>query len=228
MFLLRKRETPSVLVHLHGFASDITSRKVKLLYQLSEERSFSFLAMDMEYHKTTTTQVLQFLHTVLLGLSVEFGEIILSGSSHGAYVVLNYLRFYPLPKVKKAFLFAPSYSTLALILRDAGYQKSERWLRGEEDLTLEDCHEGQSITINRNFAVDIMERGYEILVEDTVNFPQDPPAQLYITHGVYDDVVPVDHSRIFVKKVRVTQYKEVEDDHSLTKTFRETVEEWLP
>jgi len=40
--------------------------------------------------------------------------------------------------------------------------------------------------------------------------------------------VPVEHSRIFVGKVKVKNYKEVDDDHRLSGTFKTLMEELLP
>ncbi|MCS7170745.1 MAG: alpha/beta hydrolase, partial [Aquificaceae bacterium] len=214
-----------ILIHLHGFASNVKGSKVALLREKSLGGRFSLFAMDMGYETTTTTLTLEVLDTLVLGFSQKFREIWLSGSSHGGYVCLNYLRFYSPEVVKKVFLFAPSYSTLSLILKEVGEEKCKEWLSGEKELSFVECETGLEITINKNFALDILEKGYELISEDgNVLFPENPLYEIYIFHGTQDRIVPVEHSRLFASKVKVKGFFELEDDHRLTKAFPDIVE----
>lgn len=216
-----------LLIHLHGFASNVMGSKVSLLRERSLKGRFSFFAMDMDYHTTTTTRILEVLDALVKGFSQKFEEVWLSGSSHGGYIILNYLRFYTPERVSKVFLFAPSYSTLSLTIKEVGMDKCEKWLRAQEDLRFVECETGLELTIHKDFAMDIIQRGYEIIKDSEVDFPKDLPYSLYIFHGTFDKIVPIDHSRLFVKEVKVQKYVEVEDDHRLSNTFKHLVESFM-
>ncbi|MFN3946589.1 MAG: YqiA/YcfP family alpha/beta fold hydrolase [Aquificaceae bacterium] len=227
MFIYENTNPELILIHLHGFASDVKGNKIKLLVERSKKGVFSFFAMDMDYQTTTTTKTLEVLDALVKGFSQKFKEIWLSGSSHGGYIALNYLRFYTPEKVSKVFLFAPSYSTLSLTLQEVGREKCEKWLKGEEELHFIECETGLEITIHKDFAVDIEQKGYEIIQDSKVNFPKDPKYHLYIFHGTFDRIVPIDHSRLFVREVKVQKYVEVEDDHRLSNTFSDLIEGFM-
>ncbi|SHK25332.1 alpha/beta hydrolase family protein [Thermocrinis minervae] len=226
MFVLEEPNKERLLIHLHGFASSVRSNKVNLLRELSlSTGAFSFFAMDMDYHTTTTTRVLSLLEALIVGFSKRYNHIVLSGSSHGAYVVLNFLRYREFPRnLKAAILLSPSYSTLALIIKEYGEEYCKVWLEGKEDLYIKECDTGMELAINREFAVDIIQRGYEIIKGQEVDFPQKPPVKLYVVHGTEDKVVPVEHSRLFTKRVE-SVYIEVEDDHRLDATFQRLLKE---
>ncbi|RMH80459.1 MAG: alpha/beta hydrolase [Acidobacteria bacterium] len=228
MFIFENTNPKVILIHLHGFASNVSGSKVELLRKKAKEGRFSFFAMDMEYHKSTTTETLEVLDALVKGFSQKFGEVWLSGSSHGGYVALNYLKFYRPETVTKVFLFAPSYSTLSLTVQEAGGEEGcKGWLEGKEELHIVECETGLELTINREFARDILERGYEILRGNEVDFPRDIPYELYLFHGKQDSVVPVDHSRLFCNEVKVKLCKELHDDHRLSKSFEELLRLYL-
>lgn len=220
MFVYEKISSERLILHLHGFASNVKSSKVSILTDyISKSGKFSLFCMDMDYHTTTTSKVLEVLDTLLKGFKESYKKILLSGSSHGAYIILNYIRFYGGELISSALLFAPSYSTLQLTLVQEGIEKCERWLRGEEELVINECETSLHLTIHRDFAKDILEKGYEIISDGCVRFPQEPPIPILVVHGTQDEVVPVEHSRTFVEKVKVKKYIEVEDDHRLSKSF---------
>jgi predicted esterase len=220
MFVYEKANSERLILHLHGFASNTKSSKVKALRDYaSQSRKFSLFCMDMDYHTTTTSGVIEILGTLVKGFKSRYKKIFLSGSSHGAYVILNYIKLYGEGDIDAALLFAPSYSTLQLILLQEGAEKCAKWLRGEEELSIYECETGMHITIHKDFAKDIVENSYEIISGGYVNFPQETPVSIVIVHGTQDEIVPVEHSKIFVKKVKVKKYIEVEDDHRLSKSF---------
>ncbi|WP_340694580.1 alpha/beta hydrolase [Hydrogenobacter thermophilus] len=220
MFIYEPVNSDRLLLHLHGFASNVKSSKVQALrdYAVSTG-SFSFFAMDMEYHTTTTSRSLEILDILLKGFKNKYKELFLSGSSHGAYVVLNYLRFYTEELLKGVLLFAPSYSTLQLTLDQEGIDKCKKWLRGEEELRISECETGTELVIHKDFARDILDKGYEIIVGDEVRFPKDPAVDIVILHGTQDRIVSVSYSRVFTQKVKIKRYIELEDDHRLSKSF---------
>lgn len=227
MFIYEATNPQLILIHLHGFASNVMGSKVSLLRERSLQGRFSFFAMDMDYHTTTTTRTLEVLDALVKGFSQKFEEVWLSGSSHGGYVILNYAKLYRPHRVKKVFLFAPSYSTLQLTIEEVGEENCKNWLEGKEDLKIVECETGLEVVINREFAVDIREKGYEIISDGEVNFPTELPYEIYVFHGTKDNVVPVEHSRLFTSKVKVKHYLEVEDDHRLSNAFKDIVEKFL-
>ncbi|QID34038.1 YqiA/YcfP family alpha/beta fold hydrolase [Pampinifervens florentissimum] len=227
MFIYEPTNPEVILIHLHGFASNVRGSKIEVLKERSLRGRFSFFAMDMDYQTTTTSRVLEVLDALVKGFSQKFSTLWLSGSSHGGYVSLNYLKFYKPERVSKVFLFAPSYSTLGLTLREVGEDRCKRWLEGREELSFTECETGLEITIHKDFAVDILQRGYEIIRDGEVNFPSELPYELYVFHGTQDNMVPIEHSRLFASKVKVKEFLELEDDHRLSKTFKGLVEKYL-
>ncbi|WP_448584224.1 YqiA/YcfP family alpha/beta fold hydrolase [Thermocrinis sp.] len=228
MFIYENINEETLLIHLHGFASSVRSSKVLAIKDLAISTGrFSIFAMDMDYQSTTTSRVLEVLDSLVKGFCRKFKKLILSGSSHGGYISLNYLRFYSPECIERVLLFAPSYNTLRLTLEEVGYRGVEEWLEGKKEFSFVECETGLEITMHKDFAVDILQKGYEILEGDNVNFPEVPPVSLFIAHGTQDRIVPVEHSRKFVSKVKVSAYKEVEDDHRLTNTFKTLLEEFL-
>ena len=183
--------------------------------------------MDMDYQTTTTSRVLEVLDALVRGFSQKFSQVWLSGSSHGGSISLNYLKFYKPEKVKRVFLFAPSYSTLALTVKEVGEARCKNWLEGKEDLSFTECETGLELTINKEFAVDILKKGYEILRDSHVDFPSEVPYEIYVFHGRQDNTVPIEHSKLFVSKVKVKEFLELEDDHRLSKTFKWLVEKYM-
>ncbi|MEJ5338473.1 MAG: YqiA/YcfP family alpha/beta fold hydrolase [Aquificaceae bacterium] len=227
MFIYELTNPEVILIHLHGFASNVKGSKLEVLRERSLQGRFSLFAMDMDYQTTTTSRVLEVLDVLVQGFSRKFSTVWLSGSSHGGYVSLNYLRFYRPEKVSKVFLFAPSYSTLGLTVREVGEEKCRSWLEGKEDLSFEECETGLEITINREFAVDIIQKGYEIIRDGEVDFPSELPYEIYVFHGRQDSMVPVEHSRLFTRKVKVKEFLELEDDHRLSSTFGSLVKKFM-
>ncbi len=229
MFIYERVHPETLLIHLHGFASNVRGSKVHALREHAlRTGKFSLFAMDMDYQHTTTSRTLEVLDVLIRGFCEKFKNLVLSGSSHGAYVILNYLRFYSRECVSKAVLFAPSYSTLRLTLEEVGEKRARAWLEGKSELSFTECETGLELTIHKEFARDILERGYEILEGKKVNFSAEPPIPLFVVHGIKDKVVPVEHSRIFVSQVKVKEYKEVDDDHRLSSSFNTLMEELIP
>ncbi len=226
MFFYDTNSEERLWIHLHGFATNVWGGKIAYLRELFKETgAYSFFAMDMDYHLHTTTQILELLENLIAGFSRKYGEIILCGSSHGAYVSANYVRFKELFNLKRLVLLAPSFRTLDLIIREVGKEKSKDWLEGKKALRL---LEGEvEIEVIPEFAVDILSNGYEILKEERVDFPQNPPADILIVHGKMDEVVPIEDTYRFVKEVRVKKFLEVEDDHSLSMNFEKYVAELI-
>ncbi len=222
MFFFDRNNPKKLWVHLHGFATDITGEKIQFA-RLHFKRTglYSFFAMDMDYEKHTTTEVLDVLEAIITGFSRTFDEITLCGSSHGSYVAANYVRFREIGNLKRLLLLSPSFETLGLIVKTLGTEKIKDWLEGRETLKFEE--EGKKVEVRRDFAKDIIEKGYEILEDEKVNFPKDPPVDIVVVHGKRDEVVPVERTRLFVSKVKVKKYIEVDDDHRLSETFGKTL-----
>ncbi len=217
MFFYDVSNRSNLWIHLHGLFSNVWGNKVNIIRnRLMQERNFSFFAMDMDYEESTTTYVLNFLEVLIRGFSLHYDRIVMCGSSHGAYVVSNYVRYRYLGNLKEIILLAPSFETLSLIKKHSD-ENLDEWLDGKKSFRLRE--EDREITFCQYFAKDIIDKGYEILDGDKVNFPENPPIDIKIAHGVNDEVIPIERTRLFVSKVHVKTYIEVEDDHRLDKSI---------
>ncbi len=218
MFFYDANNPERLWIHLHGFATNVWGSKIEFARNyFKRTKAFSFYAMDMDYEKHTTTEVLDVLEALVLGFSQRYEDIVLCGSSHGAYVAANYVRFKKLGNVKRLLLLAPSFRTLDLVVKELGEDKVRKWLEGKEVLRF--TEEGVEIEVREDFAVDILEKGYEIVRDGEVYFPEDPPVDIILVHGTRDEVVPIEDSRLFAEKVRISEFIEVEDDHQLSESF---------
>ncbi|EDP75747.1 YqiA/YcfP family alpha/beta fold hydrolase [Hydrogenivirga sp. 128-5-R1-1] len=226
MFFYDDNNSEKLWIHLHGFASNVLGSKIEFARGLFKRtKSFSFYAMDMNYEKHTTTEVLDVLEALVLGFSDRYRHITLCGSSHGAYIAANYVRFRKLGNVKSLLLLAPSFETLALIVKELGEEKVRKWLEGEESLRF---MEGElEIEVREDFATDIVKNGYEIIRGSEVDFPEEPPVDIVIVHGRRDEIVPIERTRLFVERVRVKEFIEVDDDHQLSESFGRVLKQLL-
>ncbi len=225
MFFYDKGELKILWLHLHGLTSNVLGKKVEITRRYLKERGVSFFAMDLEYERKTTTEVLDLLEVLIRGFSYLYEEIILCGSSHGGYVALNYLRFKPPLKVKKLLLLAPSLRTLSLFLKRMEGKDLKGWLEGREELIVEE--EGRTYLVHREFAKDILEKGYEILREGKVYFKKPEGLEVFLAHGKEDETVPVEDSLLFKERVKVKKFWLLEDDHSLERSYEKVLREFL-
>ena len=226
MFFYDLNSPERLWVHLHGFATDIQGSKIELLRnRFRNTKEYSFFAMDMDYEKHTTTQVLDLLEVLITGFSQKFKEITLCGSSHGGYVGVNLLRFRIKGNITRLVLLAPSFETLNLILKEVGKERAKDWLEGKEPLKI--VEEDREVEITKDWARDIIDKGYEIITEEQVRFPTEPEVRITIIHGRKDEIVPIERTRLFVSKVRVEEYIEVDDDHQLSESFGKTITKLL-
>ena len=226
MYFYDKNNPKKLWLHLHGLATDVYGKKIEFLRNyFSETKLYSFFAMDMDYEKHTTTNTLEILKVLISGFSQEYEEITLCGSSHGAYVALNYVRFYPLHNLKRLVLLAPSYNTLTLILETFGKEKFKEWLEGKKEATI--VEEGREVTFIKEWARDILEKDYEIIEGEKVKFPPNPPVDIVIMHGKRDEIVPIRYSELFANKVKVKKFLKVDDDHGLNESVKKYVEKLI-
>ncbi len=219
MFFYDENNPRRLWVHLHGFASNVWGSKIEFARNyFKRAKNYSFFAMDMDYEKHTTTEALNVLEALILGFSQRFEHITLCGSSHGGYLVANYVRFKKLGNVKSLLLLAPSFRTLDLIIKELGMERVKNWLEGKESLRF--TEQELEIEVRRDFATDILEKGYEIISEGQVRFPAEPQIDILILHGRKDEVVPIADSRLFASRVKIKELIEVDDDHQLSESFR--------
>ncbi len=218
MFFYDANNPEKLWIHLHGFATNVWGSKIEFARNFFKRtKAYSFYAMDMNYEKHTTTEVLDVLEAIVLGFSEKYKHITLCGSSHGGYIAANYVRFKKLGNVKKLLLLAPSFETLALIIKELGEEKVKNWLEGKESLKF--VEEDKEIEVRKDFAVDILKNGYEIVCDDKVIFPANPPVDIVIVHGRRDEIVPIERTKLFVNNVKVENFIEVDDDHQLSESF---------
>lgn len=226
MYFYDENNVKRLWLHLHGLATNVMGNKIAFLREyFSRKGIYSFFAMDMDYEKHTTTNTLNTLEILVRGFSQKYEEIHLCGSSHGAYVALNYVRYKPLFNVKKLILLAPSYNTLGLMIKEFGEEKLRNWLEGKEELSIEE--DGREVIFIKEWAKDILEHGYEIIKEGNVDFPKKPPVDIVIMHGTKDEIVPISLSEEFVRNVKVNKFIKVEDDHQLNESLKKYIEELI-
>lgn len=218
MFFYDDNRSNKLWIHLHGFATNVLGSKIEFARNyFKRTKAYSFFAMDMDYEKHTTTEVLDVLEALVLGFSERYPHITLCGSSHGAYIATNYVRFKKLGNIKNLLLLAPSFRTLDLVIRELGEERVKSWLEGKEVLRFQE--EDVEIEVREDFATDILKNGYEVIQNGNVNFPEDPPVEIILVHGRRDEIVPIEDSRLFAEKVRVKEFIEVDDDHQLSESF---------
>ena len=188
-------------LYLHGFSSGPSSRKARFFADNLRHAGARVEVPDLtrgDFEHLTITGQLEVIADVAGGRPVA-----LIGSSMGGYLAALYAASHA--EVTKLMLMAPAFGFLSRWPEWLGANKLDEWRESGE---LEFF----------NYAEQCMRKLKYGLIEDAARYEQYPRVHqpTLIFHGVYDDVVPVENSRRFVRSHSAARLVEFESGHELT------------
>jgi len=204
------------IVFLHGFMSDLEGKKPKAFLNFAKKNKLGFLALEYSGHgkssgKFTRGNISKWTKetSILIKKVVKKNNIILIGSSMGAWISLNQFRFFK--KQIKGFLgigSAPEF------LENLMWNKFSKKMKNE---------------IKKNGIINLKHGNYEYpislqLIKDgrknrVLNKNIYHKLNVIMVHGQKDESVPVNYSRKILKIFKNSQKKLViikNGDHSLS------------
>lgn len=194
------------ILYLHGFASSPNSKKALAFQRRFAERGVEMNAPDLtegRFRDLTLSGQLAVIERAAGGAPVS-----LIGSSMGGYLAALYAARHS--EVDKVVLLAPAFGFGRLWADKLGTAQMEAWQRSGVMETVNYAEGGPA------------ELGWQ-LMEDALRYEDEPavtqPCLIY--HGVHDDVVPVQVSRIFARTRTSVELREVDSDHELANVVDE-------
>lgn len=187
---------PPRILYLHGFASSPASKKAQYFLQRIPNLEIPDLNAP-EFSSVTLSRQLSILEK-LAGNQ----PVVLMGSSLGGYLAALYAAHHA--NVERVVLLAPAFQFAARLEEGLGPDEMVRWT------------ESGRRTFFHYGAEDQAELSFEFLKDARLYEPEPDVRQpCLICHGVYDDVVPVELSRAFLRGRPNVELLEFESDHQL-------------
>lgn len=194
------------IINLHGFGSAGGLKNEKAIYFNQHFQSFAEIAFhsidftptpkDFEFH--TITGMIARLRQYIFDFNLS--PISLIGSSQGAIVALNYAHRFK--SVEKLLLLAPQLSYIT--------QESEQELQEWKEA-------GQGTFFHYGFEKEVaIGFGHH---EDGLRYSNapPPPAPIKIIHGLNDQIIPINLSRLYADRYPASVHLiEVDDNHRLS------------
>src|SRR5665213_541777 len=188
-------------VYLHGFASGAGSRKAlafrSALNTAGKVNLEIFSLDDADFENLTISGQLNVIERTLRGSPVR-----LIGSSMGGYLAALYAATHP--EVDRVVLLAPAFHFCARWSTVAGPSNMEQWRStGFQEV----FHYGEGAKRRIHYK----------LYEDALRYDPAPaftqPCRIF--HGIHDQVVPVEYSRVFYAAHPNAVLSEVDSGHEL-------------
>ena len=185
------------IVYLHGFASSPASKKARFF----AERIPGLLVPDLsegDFFGLTITRQLQVIEH-----AAGTEEVALIGSSLGGYLAALYAARRP-RQVTRVVLMAPAFHFAARWAESLGSAKMASW---QATGRLRLFHYGEAADTDLAWS----------LMEDARRYEGEPdvPQPCLIFHGISDDVVPVESSRLFAQTHPNVRLVELDSGHEL-------------
>jgi len=212
---LTQKNSPYI-VFLHGFMSDLEGKKPKTFFNFAKKNKLGFFALEYSGHgkstgKFTKGNISKWTSETCLLIKriVKDNDIILIGSSMGAWISLNQFKFFK--NQIKGFLgigSAPEFLENLMWKKFSKKMKAETIKKGIYNLK----HGNYIYPISLQLIKDgrknkVLNKKYDIKINVTM------------VHGQKDEVVPISYSRKILKIFKRARKKLViikNGDHSLS------------
>ena len=192
-------ENPAgIVIAMHGFAGDRTSRAIALLRSAVTERGFGIISFDWPAHGESPTDELSVraclsdLETVVTSVKGRYPGLPLTafGTSFGGYLTLLYHHLHP-GTFGKVILRAPAIRM---------YHSLRQNIMSAEDLAALDRDGSyrfgyeRILTVTRDFLAELQTNDLDRLYGDR------PCPEIFIIHGTADEIAPFEYSRDFSQR----------------------------
>ena len=215
-YLKYSQKNSDYIVFLHGFMSDLEGKKPKTFFNFAKKNKLGFFALEYSGHgkstgKFTKGNISKWTSETCLLIKriVKDNDIILIGSSMGAWISLNQFKFFK--NQIKGFLgigSAPEFLENLMWKKFSKKMKAETIKKGIYNLK----HGNYIYPISLQLIKDgrknkVLNKKYDIKINVTM------------VHGQKDEVVPISYSRKILKIFKRARKKLViikNGDHSLS------------
>ena len=219
-YLKHTRKNSTYIVFLHGFMSDLEGSKPRVFYNFAKKNKLGFLALEYSGHGKSSGKFIDGNIskwskevTILIKKIVKKNQIILIGSSMGAWISLNQFKFFK--RQIKGFLgigSAPEF--LERLMWNKFTQKEKNEIKKKGIIHLKHGDYEYPIT-------------YQLIRDGRKNrvLHEKIRQKINITmiHGSKDKSVPVDYSKKVLKIFKSSKKKLIivkNGDHSLSSPKR--------
>lgn len=211
-----KKKTNITIIFLHGLLSDIESSKATSLYNYCAAKDISFVAFDnFGQGKSSGNFIEQSMESWLNGLDVVLhqiatGDVILIGSSAGAWTALLGSMFYNRVKGLICIAAAPDFTEM---IRSSLIQKDLEILDQMGLIEITNDSDYAPIPISHKLIEESKKHLLLNLEKIKISCP------VYLIHGMQDKTVPYEVSLKLLEKISSEQIvlKLIKDgDHSLS------------
>lgn len=215
-YLLLKQKNRPYIVFLHGFMSDLEGNKPKTFYNFAKKNKFGFLALEYSGHGKSSGDFKKGNITkwtkdssLMIKKFVNRNDIILVGSSMGAWISLNQFKIFK--RQIKGFLGIGSAPE---------FLENLMWKKFTKRMKFETIKNGIYYLKHGNYTYPISMQ----LIKDgrknkVLNKKINMKIKLSMVHGQNDEVVPISYSRKVMKIFKNAEKRLViikKGDHSLS------------
>ena len=215
-YLLHIQKKRPYIVFLHGFMSDLEGKKPKTFYNFAKKNKFGFLALEYSGHGKSSGEFITGNITkwtkessLMIKKFVKSNDIILVGSSMGAWISLNQFKIFK--KQIKGFLGIGSAPE---------FLENLMWKKFSKKMKFETKKNGIYYLKHGDYTYPISMQ----LIKDgrknkVLNKKINMKIKLSMVHGQNDDVVPISYSRKIMKIFKNAEKRLViikKGDHSLS------------
>ena len=215
-YLLHIQKKRPYIVFLHGFMSDLEGKKPKTFYNFAKKNKFGFLALEYSGHGKSSGEFITGNITkwtkessLMIKKFVKRNDIILVGSSMGAWISLNQFKIFK--KQIKGFLGIGSAPE---------FLENLMWKKFSKKMKFETIKNGIYYLKHGDHTYPISMQ----LIKDgrknkVLNKKINMKIKLSMVHGQNDDVVPISYSKKVMKIFKNAEKRLViikKGDHSLS------------
>ena len=215
-YLLHIQKNRPYIVFLHGFMSDLEGKKPKTFYNFAKKNKFGFLALEYSGHGKSSGEFITGNITkwtkessLMIKKFVKRNDIILIGSSMGAWISLNQFKIFK--KQIKGFLGIGSAPE---------FLENLMWKKFSKKMKFETIKNGIYYLKHGDYTYPISMQ----LIKDgrknkVLNKKINLKIKLSMVHGQNDDVVPISYSKKVMKIFKNAEKRLViikKGDHSLS------------
>ena len=215
-YLKISQKENTFLIFLHGFMSDLEGKKPKTFYNFAKKNKFGFLALEYSGHGKSSGEFIKGNITkwtkdssFMIKKFVNRNDIILVGSSMGAWISLNQFKIFK--KQIKGFLGIGSAPE---------FLENLMWKKFTKRMKFETIKNGIYYLKHGNYTYPISLQ----LIKDgrknkVLNKKINSKIKISMVHGQNDDVVPISYSRKVLKIFKKAEKRLViikKGDHSLS------------
>ena len=214
------QQTSYQYLYLHGFASSPQSRKAVYLAQQYQQLGIKLNILDFnqpDFANLTLSRQINQVYQLLQKNSAH--KFVIIGSSFGGLTANWVAHKFP-ERIKALILLAPALNFINYWQEQISTETLVQWQK-QGSLSIYHYGEKKELPLNYLFWQDL--QNY-----DDAKMSHDIPSLIF--HGVHDEIIPIDVSRIYAQNNSHITLKELDSDHGLNDCHAQIyqqINDWL-